>query len=807
MWQSLSSLILRYRIFLLFLIVSFTIFMGYTGRKIEMSYTYAQMLPEKDSAMIDYKNFKNLFGEEGNFIIIGVEDESFYELQHFNRWVQLCNELSDISAVEDMLSIPNSYQLIKNTTEKKFNLQQIFKHPVKTQAELDSLRSVFKSMPLYKGYLYNDTVNTYLAVLTMNKDRMATKERENLVEEIRARCTEYENDTNNKIRYSGLPYINVRNAMLIKHEIYMFTVLALAICLVILFLFFKSFKAILFPALVVLSGVATAMGSMVLLGYEITILTGMIPPLLIVIGIPNSIYILNKYHYEYRIHQNQIKALKRVIMKIGNTIFLTNLTTAMGFATFITTNSSILKEFGIIASLNILFLFVLSIIMIPTIFSFYPPPQSRHIEHLERKTLGHVINKLISISQNYRKTVYVLVISLIVISIYGISLIRTTGYLLDDIPDKDPIAIDVKFFEKNFDGIMPLEIIIDTKRPNGIIDASNLQKIESIDKTLSSLPELSSSLSYVNIVKMAKQAFYNGNEKFYSLPRTTERNFILSYAQNGEDNINMADSFIDSTMQIARMSFRVKDIGTKRMDTLYNRIHTEMANLFPPDKYDVTVTGSMVTSFKGNQYLVSNLFRSLALAIVLISIFMAFMFNSSRMVFMSLIPNIIPLLTTAAIMGFTGISIKASTILVFSIAFGISVDNTIHFLAKYRQELTLTNWNISKSVVLALKETGVSMLYTSTVLLFGFGIFSISKFGGTQSLGILITITLLVALISNLVVLPSLLIGFEKIITTKAFHEPMLQIFNEEEDIDLDELEIEQKPVKKKEKITTDAQL
>ncbi len=793
MWHKFSSFILRYRVFLLITVIAFTIFMGYTGRKIEMSYTYAQMLPEKDSAMVDFKNFKKQFGEEGNIIIIAVEDSNFYELGHFKQWVDLCNNLSDVGAVENMLSIPNAYQLKKNTAEKKFNVEDIFDHPVESQSELDSMRKVFESMPIYNGYLYNDSINAYLAALTMNKDRMATKEREELVGQIREHCQNYEEKTGNHIRYSGLPYINVRNAMLIKHEIYMFTALALIISLLILFLFFKSFKAMIFPAFVVLSGVATAMGSMVLFGYEITILTGMIPPLLIVIGIPNSIYILNKYHYEYRIHQNQIKALKRVIMKIGNAIFLTNLTTAMGFATFITTNSEILKEFGIIASLNILFLFVLSILLIPIIFSFFPPPQSRHIEHLERKTLSNVIEKLITISQNYRKTVYIAVIVVLAVSIYGITLIKTTGYILDDIPEKDPISVDVRFFEKNFDGIMPLEVVIDTKKPNGIIQASTLKKIEELDKTISKYPELSSSLSYVNVVKMAKQAFYNGNKNYYSLPSRTERNFILSYAQNGEENINLATSFIDSTMQIARMSFRVKDIGTKKMDTLYTKINNEIDKIFPSGQYDVTVTGSMVTAFKGNQYLVSNLFRSLALAIVLISVFMAFMFNSSRMVFMSLIPNIIPLLTTAAIMGFTGISIKASTILVFSIAFGISVDNTIHFLAKYRQELNITNWNIGKSVVNALKETGVSMLYTSIVLLFGFGIFSISKFGGTQSLGILVTITLLVALISNLVVLPSLLIGFERIATTKAFHEPMLQIYNEEEDIDLDELEIKPK--------------
>ena len=368
MWQRLSSFILRYRLLLLITVILFTIFMGFTGRKIEMSYSYAKLLPEKDSASIDYSTFVETFGEEGNIIVIAVEDDNFYKIDHFNKWRQLCTELGEIGAVENMLSIPNSYQLVKNKEAKKFEIEQIFPKNIKSQTELDSLRKIFESIPLYNGYLYNATSNAFLVVLTMNKDRMITKERESLIEAIRDRCIQFEKDTNIKIRYSGLPYIHVRNAILIKREIFLFTGLALLICLAILYLFFRSFKAMIFPALVVLSGVATAMGSMVLFGYQITILTGMIPPLLIVIGIPNGIYILNKYHYEYRLHKNKIKALKRVIMKIGNAIFLTNLTTALGFAAFTTTSSEILKEFGIIVSINILFLFVLSILLIPIVY-------------------------------------------------------------------------------------------------------------------------------------------------------------------------------------------------------------------------------------------------------------------------------------------------------------------------------------------------------------------------------------------------------------------------------------------------------
>ena len=337
---------------------------------------------------------------------------------------------------------------------------------------------------------------------------------------------------------------------------------------------------------------------------------------------------------------------------------------------------------------------------------------------------------------------------------------------------------------------MPLEIMIDTRQPGGVMQLATFGKMDELEQRLEKYPELSKPVSLLNLLKFSTQAFYNGNEKYYSLPNNRERNFILQYASAGEGSSNLLHSFLDSTRQATRMSLRMEDTGTNRMEEIYTGIQADIDSVFTSDKYDVMVTGSSIIFFKGTQYLLKNLFTSLALAILLISAFMAIMFSSWRMVIMSLTPNIIPLIFTAAIMGFTGIPIKASTILVFSIAFGISVDNTIHFLAKYRQELKTTNWDIGRSVSLALKETGVSMLYTSVVLFFGFGIFTLSSFGGTVALGVLVSLTLLVAVTSNLILLPSLLMGLERLITTRAFKEPLLHIYNEEEDIELEDLEI-----------------
>jgi len=790
MWIKVSGIILRNKVFLLSILAVITLFFVYHARRVEMSYTYAALLPKKDQAFKDYQKFVEVFGEEGNLIIIGLQDSNFFKLEKFQRWKQLCNDLAKVEGVENLVSISNTYNLKKNTKEKQFEVEQIFPDTIKSQEELNVYTEKFKSLPFYKGLVYNDKTNSYLLAITVNKDKMASKEREKMVSSIQKICHSFEEDKNVELHYSGLPYIRVITAIKMRTEIYLFSCLALFICIVVLFLFFRSFKAVLVSVLIVLIGVIWAMGMLVLFGYQITILTGMIPPLLIVIGIPNSIYMLNKFHHEYISHGNKVKALQRVIIKIGNATFLTNLTTASGFATFIIVKSDILRQFGIIASLNILALFFLSLLLVPIIFSFIGPPSPRHVGHLDNKMVRGIIQRLMHITQHYRKVVYFVTIGIIALGIYGITIMKSSGYMVDDIPEDDPIYVDLKFFEKNFNGLMPLEIMVDTKKPQGAMQLATFRKINELEERLSEYPELSTSTSLLNLLKFSKQAFYNGRENYYSLPNNREKNFILQYIPKGEEDADMLHSFLDSAKQITRISIRVEDVGTKRMEELYSSFNADVDSIFTTDKYDVTITGSSITFFKGTQYLLRNLFTSLGLAILIISAFMAIMFSSWRMVIMSLTPNIIPLIFTAAIMGFTDIPIKASTILVFSIAFGISVDNTIHFLAKYRQELKVTNWDIKKSVILALKETGVSMLYTSVVLFFGFGIFAISSFGGTQAMGVLVSLTLLVAVTSNLILLPSLLFGLDRLTTTKSFKEPLLHIYDEEEDIELDDLEI-----------------
>ncbi len=790
MWLKVSGIILRNKLFILTILALITVFFGYHALKVEMSYEYVSLLPKKDPAFNDYQQFVEIFGEEGNIIIIGIQDTAFFELNRFRKWDRLSKELARVEGVEDLLSVSNAYNLVRNTDERRFGVVELFPDTISTQEELNRRVEVFKSLPFYRNLVYNPETHAYILAITVNKDKMHTKERETLIKSVQKIARDFEQEENVKLHYSGLPYIRVINSIQIRQELYLFSVLALAICIVVLFVFFRSFKAVIVPVLIVLIGVVWSLGMLSVFGYKITILSGMIPPLLIVIGIPNSIYMLNKFHHEYVRHGNKIKALQRVIIKIGNATFLTNLTTASGFATFIIVKSDMLRQFGIVASLNIMGLFFLSLLLIPIIFSFIEPPSTKHVSHLKSKFISGIIRRLIHITENHRTVVYVVAVTLLGLGIYGITLMKSSGFMVDDIPERDPVYMDLKFFESNFEGLMPLEIMIDTKKPGGVMQLGMFTKINQLEKELAKYPELSTPLSLLNLLKFSKQAFYNGNENYYSIPNNRERTFILQYADIGDSGTGMLHSFIDSVRQTTRISIRMKDAGTNRMKELYAALNNDINLVFSPEEYDVTVTGSSVTFFRGTQYLLRSLFTSLGLAVLLISVFMAVMFSSWRMVILSLTPNIFPLIFTAAIMGYAGIPIKASTILVFSIAFGISVDNTIHFLAKYRQELLVTGWNIRRSVVLALKETGVSMFYTSVVLFFGFGIFALSGFGGTQAMGVLVSLTLLVAVTANLILLPSLLTTLDRLTTTRSFKEPLLHIYDEEEDIELEDLKI-----------------
>jgi len=789
MWAIISRIILRFRFFVLAVVLLSTLFMLYHAKDVKLSYQMADILPKTSQVFHDYQNFKNNFGDNKNKMVIGVKDPNLFQVDRYKAWLDLNKEIKAIDGVETTTSISDIFLLRKDTINKKFQTEIWYNPDLSSQEEFAKSVAHLLNEPFYKELFYNEEFNATVLVVSINPAILKRGEREDLIVLIHKKGEEYAKKQNLTLHYSGLPYIRTVHSIQIRKEITFFIILTLLITGFILFLFFRSFRATLISMFVVIIGVIWSFGSISILGFEMSIIMALVPPVIVVIGIPNCIFLLNKFHNEFKGHKNKIKAISRMINKIGNITLLTNLSTASGFAAFMLTRSQTLKEFGVIASMNIMLIFLFSLILIPIALSYLDPPKRKHTQHLDKRWLQNVVSTLIHLVQHKRSQIYIITSAVIILGILGILKINTTGNLTDDLSKEGVLYKDVKFFEKNFSGIMPVEILIDTKKKNGIRKLSTLKKIEALQLVLDSIPDFSRSLAISDFAKYAKQTFYNGDTNFYELPNSQEIGWILSYVKNLEDN----NTFSDSLNQIARISMQMKDISRPRLDSIIDVLQPKIDTIFDKERYNVTITGVSIVFLNGTKYLVINLFFSLFLVIILIAIFMAWMFNSFRMVMVSLIPNLIPLLLTAAIMGYFSIAIKPSTILVFSIAFGISVDNTIHFLAKYRQELIAREWNISKSVIAALKETGVSMIYTSIVLFCGFFIFIASEFGGTVALGLLVSITLLIAMLANLLLLPALLLTLERVITTKVFKEPLLDIFDEEEDIELTRIKVKRK--------------
>ncbi|WP_336068164.1 efflux RND transporter permease subunit [Mesoflavibacter sp. CH_XMU1404-2] len=787
-WDFIARKILRNKIGILLGIVVITILLSTQWKYMRFTYTEANLLPDDHEVNIKYNEFLKVFGEEGNLIVLGIKDPKLFTVEKLNAWNKLSESFKSAPEVETVVSIKDLQKLVKDTDKEQFKLEPFIKDSIQSIAQIETLQDeLFNKYPFYDNFLFNKESKTVRTAIYLKKDIVNTPARKDFVlNNLEEKIKEFESLNDMQVRVSGMPYIRTLNAQNIVDEINLFVLAALLVTSVIFFFFFRSFRATIISLVVVCIGVMWTLGILGMLKYEITVLTALIPPLIIVIGIPNCIFLINKYQHEVKSHGNKVKSLQRVITKVGNATLMTNVTTASGFATFILTESTLLKEFGVVASLSILAIFVLCLLIIPIIYTFLPYPKDRHLQHLNKRWIGGFVNWMEHMVREKRITIYITSLVLLVVCIIGIYQIRISGSLIEDMPKKAQFFKDIRFFEEEFNGIMPLEIMVDTKRKKGVMKLSTLKRMDKIEEFIVETPELSKPISVVDLVKYSKQAYYNGNPKYYQLPTSQENSFILSYAKNSSSDVDLLSNFVDSTGQYARITTFMKDIGTDRMERIQENLQEKIANTFPEDRYNVTMTGKALVFQKGTKYLVKNLAISLSLAILLISLFMAYMFRSFRMIMVSLIPNLLPLVVTAGLMGYLGVPIKPSTILVFSIAFGISVDDTIHFLAKYRQELQANNWKIKKSVYGALRETGVSMFYTSIVLFFGFSVFIISSFGGTVALGALVSVTLLFAMLSNLLLLPSLLLSLERNIANKeVLKEPAINIIPEEENEDL----------------------
>ncbi len=789
LWSKLAGIILRNKIIFIFLILGTTTFFVFQWKYVKVSYSQNSILPKENPYVIEYNQFKNRFGNDNNMVLIGVKDSSLFTAKKINAWNQLAKKIKDFPQIAQVVSIENLKVLQKDTLNQKFALAEFHQGTIKSDQEAFLLKKrLFDSLPFYENIVYNKKSGAVQTVFSLKKDIVNTKKRVDfIVNQIKPLVDNFSKEQNLDVHTSGLLYIKSLDAVTLKNEIPLFLGLTLLVTGLIILFFFRTGSPLILSFLIVGIGVMWTFGIMGTLRYQISILTAIIPPLVIIIGVPNAVFLINKYQQEIQKHGNQARSLQRVISKTGNAILMTNLTTAIGFGTFVIVNNRLLREFGIVASLSIFSIFILSILLIPIVYSYRKIPKEKHLKHLNKTWINKFIDKLIKIIRKNQKQIFGVSVLLIIISMIGIFKIEVSGSILSDLPKNTVFYKDIKFFEKEFGGILPLEFVIDTKRKKGAYKLSTLKRMEKLRENIEDIPELSKPISLVELSKYAKQAFYKNNPKYYQLPSTHEKNFILPFIKNSDANGNLLKSYTDSTRQYLRLTTFMKDIETDDMEKVEQYLEMKKDKIFPKDKFNVMMTGKARLFLKGTHYLINNLAWSLGLAILLIAIFISWMFGWSwKMSVIALIPNLLPLLITAGLMGFLGIPLKPSTILIFSIAYGISVDDTIHYLAKLRQELQHNQWHIKRSVYKALKETGISMFYTSVILFAGFLTFLMSSYGGTKALGGLISFTLLVAMFSNLLLLPALVLFVDDYFKNKkTFKKPEIEIFPEDSNDEL----------------------
>lgn len=767
MWFKLASLVLRFRILVIAIIIGTTVILSMYAKNIEISYDFKKLIPATDPDNIYYENFKSKFGEDGSVMVIGIRSEDLFEKETFIGWCKLTDDIAAIDGVKHVLSFRTLVNIVTDSTSQQFKLDTIVKQMPSTQEEVYALRDRILNLPFYRQLVYSKDAKTTLMAITLDTFKLNRIDRIGLVTSIQDLALAFEKKNNIETHLSGLPLIRTMYVTRISKEVQRFIILGFLVTALILLLFFRSITAVVVPILIVAMGGICSVAFIVLAGFKITMLTGLIPSIIIVIGVPNCIYFLNKYHYEFRQTGDKFLALKSIISKVGIASLLANSCTAIGFGVFCFSETQILKEFGVVASSSIMCMYIISLLMVPCLFSFLPAPSTRQTKHLDNRFLQTIVSFLNNIVFNHRKKIYATTVVILIIALYGISKLRSVGYMVDDLPQKDKIVTDLNFFENNFGGVMPYEIIVDTKKRKGIRSLQTLNKINTAQQILGTYPEFARPLSIIELLKFSKQAFYQGDSTMYSLPDESEIAFMSDLIGKRSQGGQLLRSMVDTNQQVIRISAQMADVGSNRINIITKEIQHKLDSVFPADKYDVKITGTSYIFLKGNKFMEDSLIESIILAFILITLVMVYLFRSWQMVIISVVPNIIPLIITIGLMGYLGIRLKPSTILIFSIAYGLSNDFTVYFLNRYRHEYKLGKHTISQIISNTMRETGVSMLYTAFVLFFGFIIYTVSSFGGTISMGILISFTLIIAVISNLLFLPSLLLWMEKSINKK----------------------------------------
>ncbi len=785
-WNRIATFILKNRPLFVTVILSFTALMGYFATTVELEYSMQKLVPTEDKDFKFYKSFKEKFGDDGNKLVCALETEDLFDSAFYNDFAQTCDNLNKISGVKGIISPSHLFHLYVDTLEY-LRMKRLVPTGIISQNDLDSFKSEFANLKFYDGLIYNKKSKVSLILITLDVGVLNSPERISLIENIRDPLFEFGERHKKEIHLSGLPYIRFQNATYIKREILLFTALAFIVTALLILLLFRNFKTLLVSLLFISIGVVTMLGIQGILGFKLNILSGLLPPLLVVVGVQNTIYIINQYHEQYRRHRNQAKALTRIISHVGVANFLINFTTSVGFGTFYFTHTTILEQFGLVAFITINLIFLINIIGIPILYSFFTPPTIKQTKHLDNRRFSSFLNWVTLLINKRKRRIFYWFSLFAILGLVFMVRLKPLAFMVDDIPKDSKIYTDMKFIQEHFNGALPYEIVVTSYEEGNILNGEMLAKCKKLQKAVSEYSEMSKPMSLVEIISAANQAVHDDDPRYYRIPSNMELgNLALMFPESNSNSTTLINNLVDSTYSQMRISYQMKDVGSERMDEINQEIQEKAKHIFSQDEYDVKITGTSKIFLKGNDYLFDSLLKATFWSLLIISLTMSFLFPSWRMVIIAIIPNFVPLVITAGMMGLLGLSLKPSTILIFSISFGITVDSTIHFISTFRREVLKNMNTVEKALAITIDEVGISMMYSALAVCSGFAIFIFSDFRGTQSLGWLTGLTIFGGLATNLFLLPALIYAFKDFVNAKVeLKDSMIEI-SEEDDVEND---------------------
>ncbi len=737
------------------IVAALTLFLGYWFTRVSTDHTAGQFASADTKEARDFQRAGRLFGQSQTVLYIMFEGIDPLEPGFLDELAGFTQRVQQYEGVKQVLSLANMPYLARQGNGL------VPRRLLEPDVSPDELRRRVLAQPFLQGLLLSRDGKTTVMMVTFDETFNDTPARVKVVRRI---ADEAEKLPGNAA-FTGFPYLRTQYAERVTRESPLFTLLAMLVSMAFLFLTFRSWRAVVLPTVIVVLGIVWAFGLVSLFGHKLNIVTAVLPALIVVIGIATAIHLMTKYYDLYAAFGDRRKAVTEALQIVGMATFLTAFTTAIGFAVLVFSGSRLLIVFGAFAAVAIMLVYVLCVTLIPLMFLHSRPPSRQVTSLVTHDWFADRFGRLGSFIREHATAIVLVSAVFLVSGAIGATRIPTDIYVFSDFYEDDPLRQDLALYEQYYGGVLPLEVVVESKRPGLFRTPVNLRRLERLQAGLDTLPSVGRTFSVVQLVKLANQAYLGGHPATYRLPSTYELPFLQSALKgliSGNSRSGMLSNLpkiVDSTFTTTRIYMGISDIGTTRMNQLADTVRARAAAVFPAEQFDVIVTGTAVMSNRSGESLVRNLIWSLAAALVMISAIMALLFRTARLTFISLVPNVLPLVLVGGAMGFGGITLKPSTALIFSLAFGIAVDNTIHFLSKYRL-LRNRGANKNDAIHATLKETGKAMFFASLILVAGFLVFTLSSFGGTVNMGALTSLTLGTALLSNLVLLPALLYRF-----------------------------------------------